>query len=246
MANRMKQLTSAAKQIRMKHPKMTWPNAIKAASKARGTVRKRKISGTMNKVVLSKSGTVAGTRRRKNSSSDGSLIGAVSINNPVKLGIKIGKLAVSMGAGVVATEMVLKPFIIRPLENFIAQKFPAATKFTPAIQIILGGSVVLMNKNQYIKAAGLGMLGVGVVNALQKTNLLNRVGDYTELFVPINGTETEMYNSGLVAGAITDNDVVPRSGMVAGVPGSNYEELSNSGLVAGDDWDMLLMPKYAM
>lgn len=242
MANRMKQLTTAAKQIRMKHPKMSWPNAIKAASKQKGSTRKKIGTMTNKPAVLSKSATVAGTRKRRTSGSDNSLIGAVSINNPMKLGIKIGKLAVSMGAGVVATEMVLKPFIIKPLENFIATKFPAATKFTPAIQILLGGSVVLMNKNQYVKAAGLGILGVGVVNALQKTNLLNRVGDYTELLVPMNGTDVEMSNSGMVAGVINDNDITPKSGIVAG----GYQELSESGLVAGDDWDMLLMPKYAM
>jgi hypothetical protein len=242
MANKMKQLTTAAKKIRARHPKMTWQNAIKAAAKGGGT--KRRISGT--RAMAAPTAMVGRRRKSSGGRGDGSIIGAVSLKNPMALGLKIVKLAGSMAAGVVVTEMVVKPYILRPLEGMIAKNFPQVQRFTPIIEILAGSIIVLTQRNQYVKAMGLGMVGVGVANGIQRSGILRGIGyaDYSELTVPVNGTNAELSQSGYVAGVLKyDQDVITKSDTVAG---GNFATLSNSDYVAGEEIDQILDVKYAM
>ena len=110
--------------------------------------------------------------------------------------MQVAEMAVGVGVGAAATHMLL-----RPVEHKLAAKYPMATKFMGAAEIILGGFIALKGKKKFVQSVGIGILAGGVHTVMKQTNIgLNspaegsKMGEYTHLNVPINGPLQDQIN----------------------------------------------------
>ncbi len=153
----------------------------------RAPARKKRVSGT----AAVGSTRRKATKRRKSVSK--SLIGATTGGK--NMIVKIGKMALGMGIGLAAGH-----FILRPVENWLAAKFPALAKFMAVGEIFIGGYIAMKSKNHTIQAAGLGLAAAGVKNAVDQFHVFQRIpgihgpDEYTRLNVPISGPLDDMIN----------------------------------------------------
>lgn len=103
--------------------------------------------------------------------------------------MQVGEMAVGVAVGAAATHMIL-----RPMEVKLSAKYPMATKFMGAAEILLGGFVALKSTKPFIKAIGVGVLAGGVHTVMKQTHIglespaiTGTTDGMTHLNVPING-----------------------------------------------------------
>jgi hypothetical protein len=171
---------------------MTWQNALKAAARGSGApMKKRRMSGTsVGRLSVGKvrkrrrvSGTAvgsAGVGGRRRSVSRGFLGGT---------GGKLKQIAV-MGAGM-AGGIALTHFVLRPIENKLAQQAPWAGKFMAGAEVLLGGFMALKARSPFIKSIGVGIMAGGTFGVLKQFNVhvespsVSGVGEYTHMEIPL-------------------------------------------------------------
>lgn len=187
--------------------------------------RRRRVSGV---------GAVGSThhkRRRRRS------VGSMS-SNTLK---SIATTALGIAGGAIATHMLL-----RPLEKHVTDRFPMATKFIGAGEILLGGFIAMKAKNPLVKAAGLGIMGGGVNTMMHQFNIgqhapgISGDDDYSIVRVPMSGNIRSLING------IYDGQEGPTyTNYVAGAGdgmGSSSAELWNTAGVAGTSEEDAWLP----
>ena len=146
-------------------------------------------------------------------------------------------MALGVAAGVVATNLV-----IRPLEAKLLEKWPMLAKYIGIGEILIGGYVALKSKHEIVKGAGIGVLATGVHNTIKHFEIFKQIpgihgpDDYQTIRIPLNNDMRSQ-----VAGLI-DNKRDIYTNQVAGmdytkqVAGSRYRPIERTMQVAGD-WD---------
>lgn len=136
--------------------------------------------------------TKKGKRRR-------SRVGATGLASMSSLkSIATVALGIGVGAGV-------SKFVIAPMGQKLAERWPMAAKFLAAGEIFLGGVVAMKGKSVAAKAVGIGIMASGVNKAIEQTNAYKALGigaagdGYSEIRIPMSGEFDQM-----IAGVIND------------------------------------------
>jgi len=184
-----------AKAYRKHHPNVSWQRAMQIVAKGGGTKRKRRVSGTAavgNSSVGRRKRRVSGTAavgktRRKRGVSRGYL------GNTGSQIVQIAKMGAEIAGGIALTH-----FILRPIENKLAQKYPAVGKFMAGAEVLLGGLMALKARNPIVKSVGVGIMAGGVYGVMKQFHIhhespaVSGVGEYTHTEIPVSNTVSGM------------------------------------------------------
>jgi len=185
-----------AKAFRRTHPNTTWQRAMQIVAKGGSSKRKRHVSGT------AAVGTTSVGRTRKRRVSGTAAVGKTRRKRGVSRGY-LGNTGsqivqvVKMGAGM-AGGIALTHFVLRPIENKLAQNYPGVGKFMAGAEVLLGGLMALKARNPIVKSVGVGIMAGGVYGVMKQFHIhhespsVSGVGEYTHTEIPVSNTVSGM------------------------------------------------------